>query len=67
MEIIIRVSTGLLIVFLGALIDHLYPNGTLFILVTVHLYLGVKMSYQFFSYKNIFAQKSACKNRGHGE
>ena len=39
MEVLIRVATGLLIIIPGALIFHLYPNGTLFILLMVHLFV----------------------------
>ena len=37
MGVLIRVATGLLIVISGALIVHSCPNGTLFMLLTVHL------------------------------
>ena len=40
MEILLRVAMGLLIIIPGALIVHLYPNGTLFMLLKVHLWLS---------------------------
>ena len=41
MEVLIRVATGLLIVIPGARIVHLCPNGTLSMLLKVHLWLTV--------------------------
>ena len=55
MEVLIRVATGLLITITipGALIVHLCPNGTLFILLTVHLLtLGSVHSCNYIIFKN---------------